>query len=212
VTAAIRYELEPRAVRARALFVAAASAAMAVAPAWLVVALIAQLGLAKPLVLCLAGGVIAVLGVLRGALSYVRLKERLTVLAIEADAAGLTVRTPKQERRLTRASIVRAVDIDGRYGGLRLELANAGDPSVFDVPRGGASFSDLRACVGSWVPIERPRRRSRVARFALGAAVILALFFVPFLVADARGSRMAVALVLVVAWGAMRVLTLRLRS
>ena len=48
-----------------------------------------------------------------------------------------------------------------------------------------------------------------VSRIALVAGVVLALFFVPFVVADARGSRVAVAIVLLVAWGATRLVAAR---
>jgi hypothetical protein len=49
-----------------------------------------------------------------------------------------------------------------------------------------------------------------VARFGLATAIVFGLFFVPFVVADARGSRLAVWLVLLVAWGAVRALAARI--
>jgi hypothetical protein len=200
----LRYVLAPRGVVARARALGVSGAAVAVAPAWLVVVLVAQLGLAPSVVTVGVAAAIGALGVARGIVSYVRAKKRLEALSIDADDEGLTLRGEHGETRIPRAAIVRAVEIEGLYGGLRLELDGEPLPPRVEVPRGGDAFFDLRARVASWRPIARAPRRGRAARLGLVAAVVLALFFVPFVVADVRGSRVAVALVLVVSWGALR--------
>jgi hypothetical protein len=145
----------------------------------------------------------------RATLAYARAKRRLAALAIEPDGEELVVRTPRGETRAAVAAIARVIEIDGAYGGLRVELSPGSEPSRFDVPRGGEAFGELRAWLSSRAPIERTPRRGPAARIALVGAVVLALFFVPFVVADARGSRVAVVIVLLVAWGAMRVVAVR---
>jgi hypothetical protein len=205
----VRYTLAPRAIGARARVVAASGAAISVAPAWLVIVLVAQLGLAqRGVTLVLAVG-IGLLGAARASVAYARAKRRLTALAIDTDEEDLVVTTPQGATRIPISAIARVIEIDGVYGGLRVELVGRAEPSRFDVPRGGDLFGELRSWLSSRVTVERAPRRGLVARVALAAGVVLALFFVPFVVADARGSRVAVALVLLVAWGAMRVAAAR---
>jgi hypothetical protein len=200
----LTYSLAPRAVVARARVVALTGTAMAVAPAWLVVVLVAQLRLA-PLSLSIGIGLaIALLGIARGAVELARAKRRLTELAIEIDGDELVVCTARARTRVPPGSINQVTEIDGTYGGLRVALSAPGLPPRFDIPRGGDSFADLRAWLVARAPLVRPPRRARSTRIAIGAAVVLGLFFVPFVVADARGSRLAVALVLLLAWGGMR--------
>jgi hypothetical protein len=205
----VRYTLTPRAAVARARALAASETAMVVLPAWLVVVLVAQLGLAARAMTLAVAAAIAALGAVRGALAYARAKRRLAGMAIDDDGDGLTFHGPRTEARVPSSAIARAVEIDGPYGGLRLELASESLPARMDVPRGGESFGDLRARIAAWAPIERAPRRGWPSRLALGAVVVLALFFVPFVVADARGSRVAVAVLLLAAWGATRLLAMR---
>ena len=205
----MRYVLAPRAVGARARVVAASGTVVAVAPAWLVVVLAAQLGLVSRGVAMALAAVIAVLGLLRASLEHARAKSRLAALAIEVEGEELTVCAGADRTRVPLGTITRVTEIDGAYGGLRVELAGPGLPPRFEVPRGGDAFGELRAWLAERAPIARAPRRGRAARLGLAAAVVLGLFFVPFVVADARGSRLAVALVLLVAWGAIRAVTAR---
>jgi len=205
----LRYALAPGAVAARARMVALSGAAVAVAPAWLVIALVAQLGLVSRAVVVVVAAAVGILGIARGALEYARARRRLSVFAIDADDAALAVSTVRGDTRVPAGAIERVTEVDGAYGGLRVELRPGAIPSRFDVPRGGESFGELRSWLASRAPVERAARRGLGGRIALVAAVVLALFFVPFVVADARGSRVAVALVLLVAWGAMRAIAAR---
>src|SRR5580658_4129238 len=95
----MRYLLAPRAVLARARVVAATGTAMAVAPAWLVIVLVAQLGLAPGGVTIGIAAAIGVLGVARGLLEHGRAKRRLAELAIEVEGEELTVCTARDRTR-----------------------------------------------------------------------------------------------------------------
>jgi len=201
----MRYALAPRTIAARARMVALSGAAVAVAPAWLVLVLVAQLGLASRVVVVAVAAAVGALGVARAVVGHAHAKRRLAALAVDADGdAELRVSSIRGVTRVPAAAIARVVEVDGAYGGLRVELVPESVPSRFDVPRGGEAFGELRSWLASRVPIERAARRGLFARVALIAGVVLALFFAPFVVADARGSRVAVAIVLLVAWGAMR--------
>lgn len=200
----MRYVLAPREVGARARVVALSGAAVAVAPAWLVIVLVAKLGIAPRGVTTGLAGAVGLLGLARALLEQRRVRRRLGALAVVFEGDDLTLSTERGETHVPAAAIRRVTEIDGAYGGLRLELAGPGLPPRFDVPRGGDAFADLRGWLVDRAPLARTPRRSRAARIALAAAIVLGLFFVPFVVADARGSRLAVALVLLVAWGAMR--------
>jgi hypothetical protein len=205
----VTYALAPQASGARARVVAASGAAVAVAPAWLVVVLVAELGLASRAVTLGLAVAIGLLGALRAIVDLGRAKKRLGAFALVAEGDELEVTTLRGRTRVPVTGVAKVVEVEGAYGGLRIELLPGSHPSHFDVPRGGDSFAELREWLAARAPIERATRRGPLARAALVAGIVLALFFVPFVVADARGSRVAVALVLLVAWGAMRVVSTR---
>ncbi|HEY2512694.1 MAG TPA: hypothetical protein VGI39_17625 [Polyangiaceae bacterium] len=198
------YRLAEEAVDRRAFALAVTGAATAVAPAMLVVVLLVQLGLASK---SIAGGVaiaILALGVARAVLAYDRARRRLASLAVQADAEALTVRVGRQVTRIPRAAIERIVEVEGAYGGLRVQVAAEGLPRRIEVPAGGESFGALRARIGELARIERARRRGAWGKVVLGGVVVLALFFAPFVVADVRGTRVAAIVVLLAAWGTAR--------
>jgi hypothetical protein len=146
----------------------------------------------------------ALLACARGAAEYGGARKRLEAFAIEAADDVLIVRTARGAIRVPSAAIARVADVYGPLGGLRLFLSAPELPSRVDVPRGGDGFGDLCEQIRTWRPIERARRRNRVARLALAVAVIAGLFFLPFVIDDVRGSKLGVAVVLVAAWIAMR--------
>ncbi len=205
----VTYALTPQAISARARVVALSGAAIAVAPAWLVVVLVAQLGLASRAVTLGLAAAIGVLGALRAVAERGRVRRRLGVFSVQAEGDELVVTSVRGTTRVPVTGVVRVRDVEGTYGGLRVELAPGSEPSRFDVPRGGEAFLDLREWLSARTTVERAPRRGPIARVALVAGVVLAIFFVPFVVADARGSRVAVALVLLVAWAALRVVAAR---
>ncbi len=205
----MRYVLAPRSVSVRAGVVSASSAAAAVAPAWLVIVLARELGLVARAPAIGLAVAIGLLGLARGLLLRRRAARRLAALAIEIDGEEMTVRTIGEAVRIPASAIARVSDIGGAYGGLRIELAGAGLPARFDVPKGGDTFADLRAWLLAHAPLTQAPRRRRVPRIALAGAVVLTLFFIPFVVADVRGSRVAIALLLLAAWAAMRAIAAR---
>ena len=97
-------------------------------------------------------------------------------------------------------------EIPGALGGLRVELADGWDgredsPAYVDVPRGGDGFGELRAGLERWRPIDPPKRIATALRVAIGVAVVLVLFFVPFFLDDVFGrSKPAAVLAVVVLW------------
>jgi hypothetical protein len=200
----VHYALAPRKVAARARVVAASGTAAALLPALLVVVLVAELGLAsRPVALGIAAG-LGALALLRALLEHRRAKRRLAAFAIEVEGEFLFLCTAQGKTRVAPGDIARVWEIAGAFGGLRVELSGNRSPARFDIPRGGEAFADLRAWLAARAPLARTPRRGRAVRIALAGAIVLGLFFVPFVVADARGSRLAVALVLLVAWAAMR--------
>jgi len=204
--ARLHYSLAPRVVVRRARALALAGGMIAVAPAWLVLALAVQLGIASRTAAYAVTAVVGLLGVTRAIVTFARARRRLAALHIDADAEGLTVTGERGPLRVQGHAITRALEVEGRYGGLRLEIAAGPQsvPSRIDVPRGGESFGELRARIAAWSPLARPPRRPAWARALLAVAVVLALFFVPFAVADARGTRVAAAILLLVTWGLIR--------
>jgi hypothetical protein len=201
----MRYELTPRSVRARARVVSATGTAAVVAPVWLAIVLASELGLTTRAVTIGLSAAVGLLGVARFFVALRRSRRRLAAFAVVVDGDVLRVVAIDGETRVPAWALRSVAEIDGMFGGLRVNLAGPGLPARFDVPRGGDAFPELRAWLAERVSVERAPRKSRAFRLAVAAAVVLALFFVPFFVADARGSRVAVAVVLLVAWGAMRV-------
>ena len=84
------------------------------------------------------------------------------------------------------------------------------DGGRFDLPRGGAGFGELRARVAARVKLTQAPRRARYARVALGVAIVLAMFFVPFAMDDLVGrSRIAALAIVAAAWIALLVIRRR---
>ncbi len=205
----IAYVLAPRAIERRARAIGAWRAAATAAPALLVVVLVAQLGTAPGAWLAGFGAAMVALTVARALAESRAAMRRLAQLTIEADDAGLLVRTAGGEARVEPRAIAGAIEHEGALGGLSLALRGEDLPSRMDVPRGGDGFAELRARIASWAPIERPPRRGKIARLALGVAIVAGVFFAPFVLDDARGSRVAVAALVLAAWGGMRLLVSR---
>ena len=161
----VRYALAPRVIVTRARVVAASGGAIAVAPAWLVVVLLAQLGLtSRPVALGLAVAV-GLVGAARASIEYVRARKRLSTLAIDVEGDGIVVTSARGKTLVPATAIARIVEIEGDYGGLRVELVDGSVPSRFDVPRGGEAFGELRA----WLSVRAPMSELRVVAWSLGS-------------------------------------------
>lgn len=209
------YRLDPPIARRRAAAGAAAGTVAALAPVLVGLALLARANERAGAPLLGAGAAaIAVLAALRTLLAYRRARAELGALRVEAREDALLVRTRRGTRRVPLDAVERVVEYPGWLGGLRVELADGWDgtrgaPGFLDVPRGGDGFGELRAALDRVKPIATPRRRGAAARVALGAAIVLGLFFVPFLLADLGRSPLVVLAIVVLAWAALRLVASR---
>jgi hypothetical protein len=200
------YRLDVRAARSRARVVAAVGTAQALSPAVLVVVLVDKLGYVAPALALGGGAALLALALLRGALEYARVASRLTRLRVETDDAVLRIVSAGGDVALAWTEIARASEVPGRLGGLRLETADG----RFDLPRGGDGFGELRARVAAHVPVTQPPRRARLARVALGVAVVLSMLLIPLLLDDVIGrSRLAAIAIVGAAWVALLVIRRR---
>jgi hypothetical protein len=202
----LRYTLPDEAARARGRATAAFSAVATAMPPILALVLLAQAELAPVRVLVPIAVLVAGLGAARAFAGYRIVTRRLRALEVRVHGDALEVRTVRVALTVRPRDIVRIVEIHGALGGLRLELRDAEDlPARIDVPRGGTGYGDLRARLATFSPIEHPPPRRRMTRIALGAAVVLAIFFVPFFVDDVvMRSRVAACVVVLALWVAAR--------
>jgi hypothetical protein len=157
---------------------------------------------------------LAALVAVRSAVSYGAMRRRLRALVIAVSSEGVRASTTRHASTIARGRVARIVEVEGSLGGLRVESqpdAASGEVAIVHVPRGGANFAEVRACLERWRAIERRGRRGPAVRFAIGAAMVVAIFFTPFLLEDfvARSKLIAAALVIGM-WAAMRA-ALRMR-
>lgn len=205
------YALKPDVARRRALAGAFAGAIAAVGPVVLGLVLLFRLGVQIESRLWI--GVVSALGVLaivRTIVAFGRMRKELASLRVKIDDAGIDVQTRRRLHRIPKSAVSSILEFPGSLGGLRLELEEKWDgsdqsPAYFDIPRGGDNFGELRTTLEAWKPVETPKRRGRVFRLVLGIAIVLGLFFVPFLIADLGRSPMLAAAVVLLGWFAMRV-------
>jgi hypothetical protein len=135
-------------------------------------------------------------------------RRRLRALVVVVDDDGIRVDSARDALGIQRARVARIVEVEGALGGLRVESEpdpRSGVVSVVRVPRGVDAFGEVRASLERWRPLERRGRRGPALRVALGAIVVAAIFFVPFLLDDFVGRSKLVAAGLVFAmWLVMR--------
>jgi hypothetical protein len=136
------------------------------------------------------------------------MRRRLRALVVTVSPEEIRAATTRAASAVARASVARIVEVEGSLGGLRVESQRdpaTGELSVVHVPRGGARFAEVRATLEHWRPIERRGRRGPAVRFAIGAAIVVAIFFTPFLLEDFVARSKVIAAVLVIGmWIAMR--------
>lgn len=214
----VEYRLSAEAALTRARWSAALATFSALAPAVFTVLALYKLDLVPRTYLLVVLGLLALLAAARVIVGYKQLVRHLSAFGVRMtddpeDVVMIDTRSGRFD--VPRGAIVRVREIAGMLGGLRVELAPGWDgdkdsPELVDVPRGGATFAALREALGTIKPIESARRRSRIVRIVLGAAVVLSIFFLPFFIDDIFGKSklLAVALVLVV-WIGLRFLVRR---
>jgi hypothetical protein len=200
----IRYQLGARAANRRAAAAALISAATTLAPVVLGLELVPRLGWSPTAAFWALAVAVGVLFVVRAGSQYSTARRRLAALRITVDDEVIVTETARDALTIPRAEVERIVEIAGSLGGLRVEARpdrRTGVVLVATVPRGGENFGDVRAGLEAWRPIERRRRLGRGVRILLGAGVVAAVFFLPFLLDDLVGRSKAVAAALVLlAW------------
>jgi hypothetical protein len=181
----IRYELGAAAARRRAAAGSAIGAATALAPVVLGLELLPHLGWSPT-------GIFWAVAAAIGAL----------------DDDAIATATPSDTLTVPRARVARIVEVHGALGGLRVESQpdpRTGVVLIASVPRGGDRFGDVRAALERWRPIERRPRLGVGVRVLSGAAVVAAVFFLPFLLDDfVARSKVAAAFLVVLAWAVAR--------
>jgi len=214
----VEYSLTERAALVRARWSAALATLSAMAPAVFTVLALAKLSLLPPTYLAVVLALLTLLAGARVAVGYTQLKKHLAAFHVRvSDDADepVMIDTRRGRHDIPRSGIQAVREIDGALGGLRVELEPGWDgekdsPEYVDVPRGGDAFGALREALGAIKPVERPKRRSRAIRIAIGIAVVAGIFFLPFFIDDIFGQSkaLAVGLVLVV-WVGLRVVVRR---
>jgi hypothetical protein len=205
----IRYRVGDAEATRRARWASVVRAVSSLAPIALAIILLHRLGWAPTLAFWAVAGVLVALVVTRAGLGYSSTRRKLRSLVVTVSDEDLHVENVRDGYSIARARVARIVEIDGSLGGLRVEsLPDPRSGVVFEahVPRGGEGFADVRGMLESWTTIERRGRRGPATRVAMGAAVVGAIFFVPFLLEDfvARSKLVAAGLVAGM-WLVMRV-------
>ena len=214
----MEYRLSPDAVLSRARASAALATASSIAPAVFTVLALYKMDLVPRLYLGIVLGLLTLLAAARIAFGYTQLVKHLSAFMVrltDEPEEVVMISTRRGRFDIPKTSITRVREIDGALGGLRVELARGWDgendsPELVDVPRGGAGFGELRASFERIKAVERPRKKTRIARIALGVLVVVGIFFLPFFLDDlfGRSKMLAVGLVLVV-WVGLRVVVRR---
>jgi hypothetical protein len=207
VDGALEYRLGDLAASRRARVVAVLGAAASLAPVVLAVVMLRRLGWGPNAAFWAVAAALTVLVAVRAVVSFGAMRRNLRGLTVAVSDEGVRATMPRDVCTIPRARVARIVEIEGALGGLRVESSGdgAGAGSTVYVPRGGANFGQVRARLELWRAIERRGRRGPAARFILGAAIVVAFFFVPFVLDDlvARSKVFSAALV-VGMWVAMR--------
>jgi hypothetical protein len=204
----IVYRLGDAAARRRAAVSAAVRAATALAPLVLAAELLPRLGWTPAGPLLVVGGGLFTLVVVRAAVQYGTSSRRLGALRVTIDEDGVATETSGDRLTVPRARIARIVEIDGALGGIRVESAPdaaSGVVTSASVPSGGEGFGAVRAKLEQWRTIERRGKAGSGARVLIGLAVVMAVFFLPFVLDDfVARSKILAGLVVVLAWAAIR--------
>jgi hypothetical protein len=205
----IEYRLPPDAVKRRVLAAAGVRAMTSLMPVALAIVLLRRLGWAPTGTFWAVVAALVALVVARGLVGHATALRKLSAMVVRVDEDAIALEGPRDGWSVPRERVARIVEVDGALGGLRVESepdAQSGVVYVVDVPRGGPGWGDVRAAIIPWKPIERHGRRGPAMRLAMGAIVVAAIFFLPFVLDDfvARSKIVAAGLV-AAAWIVVRV-------
>jgi hypothetical protein len=196
----IRYRLGDAEATRRARWASAVRAVGSLAPLTLAIVLLFRLGWAPTAAFWGVVGVLVVLVATRAALGYASTRRKLRALVVTVSDEDIHVENARDGYAIPRDRVALIVEVDGSLGGLRVE--SRPDPRsgvVFEaqVPRGGEGYAEVRDRLESWRTVERRGRRGPAMRLVVGALVVAAIFFVPFLLEDlvARSKLVAAGLV-----------------
>ena len=194
----------------------AVSVGVALSPVALVVLLLTKMGFRFDATTLGLVGAITALVVLRSVALHARRVALLGALVVSVEEDALVVEARREKRLIfPRSDVQRLQEMEGALGGLRVHLSPRGDaPTVFDIPRGGKHFGDLRAELETWRPLERSGRRTKWTRAGYVVAVVAGIFFIPFLLDDILGlsrvsARMFASTLVMVVWFGARAVTRR---
>jgi hypothetical protein len=205
----IRFRLGQAEATRRARAASLVRAVTSLAPIVMAVVLVRRLAWAPgPAFWAVAGALVALVAT-RALAGYGGMRRKLRALVVTVSEEDIRVETTGDAYSIPRGRVARVVEIAGSLGGLRVEsLPDPRSGVVLEahVPRGGEGYADVRRRLESWGPVERRGRRGPAVRVAIGALVVGAIFFVPFLLEDFVARSRVVAAVLVAGmWIAMRV-------
>jgi hypothetical protein len=204
----IRYRLGGAAAKRRAVASAVVGAVTALAPVVLGLELLPRLGWSPTAMFWIVAAAVGALIVVRTASQYATTRRRLTALEVTLDDDGISASTPSDMLAVPRSRVARIVEIDGVLGGLRVESEpdpRTGVVVVASVPRGGERFGEVRAALEQWRPLDRRARLGPGMRLLSGAAVVAAVFFLPFVLDDlVARSKLLPAVLVLLAWAVTR--------
>lgn len=205
----IAYGLGDDAAGRRARWVAVVGAVAGLAPIVLAVELLGRMAFRPPRAVWAIFFAAGVLVLVRAVVQAGAARRRLRALRVTIDEAAITAASWREVHRVERDRVARIVEVDGALGGIRVE--SLPDPRTFAVtvaslPRGGPGYGEARARLERWRSIDRRGRRGPLVRLALGAAVVVSMFVLPFVLEDfVARSPAAAAVIVVLAWLTMRV-------
>ncbi|HTB76656.1 MAG TPA: hypothetical protein VK762_25590 [Polyangiaceae bacterium] len=202
------YELGAKAASRRAAAASAVGAVTALAPVVLALELLPRLGWSPSGMFWAVAAAIGALVVARTASQYTTARRRLASLRVTIDDDAIATATSSDALTVPRERIARIVEVHGALGGLRVESQpdpRSGVVLIVSVPRGGDRFGDVRAALERWRPIDRRPRLGVGVRVLSGAAVVAAVFFLPFLLDDfVARSKLVAGLIVLLAWAVAR--------
>jgi hypothetical protein len=206
----IHYRLGDAEATRRARWGAGVGAVASLAPIGLALVLLHRLGWAPMSGFwAIVGGLVALVAT-RAGVGYASARRKLRALVVTLSEDDIHVASTRDGYAIASARVARIVEIGGSLGGLRVESYPDQRGIVFEarVPAGGEGYAEVRARLESWRTIERRGRRAPGMRLAMGALVVAAIVFVPFLLDDfvARSKLVAAGLVAVM-WLVMRGVT-----
>jgi len=196
----IAYRLPASEANKRAVATSLVRAASQLMPLVLAVVLLRRLGWVPTAGFWAVVGAIVVLVAVRAFVGWAGARRTLAKLVVTLSDEDVRVEGVRDGWTIPRSRVARMFEVAGALGGLRVESLpdpRSGVVFVADFPRGGAGFADARARLETWGTVVRRGRRGPAVRVAIGALVVVAVFFVPFLLEDvvARSKWIAAALV-----------------